>query len=562
MLCRLAIKDFILIDNLEVDFHPGFNLIAGETGAGKSMLIGALMSIMGSRTAKGLIRKGADASFLQASFELDFSEFSNLYGLDENGGGTLIFSKEIQSSGRTYSKINGQMVTQKEVQGVAQSLISFYGQEDRSLLFNSGEQLKILDAYTSGDIPDLLNRLSKLVSKHGFLLSELKKLDLSDDLHIQREIENLEFQISDIDEAALSEDDEDVEERYLKAKNASDILQDLSAASQAIDSEDSPSAMAILNFIRDNLGKASEFDEGICRYFEDIEEMRYKLNDMYRGIEAFADKVSRDSENLHILEERLDTINLLKKKYGASIEKILLYRRDLDQRILELRNFSVRREDLLLELNGLEEEYKALSEELSGSRKRGAKALSEQVTESLRDLNFKTAEFRVRFKEAEGVNPMGFDRVEFMVKLNAGLDFSPLKKTASGGELSRVMLALQEVIGNAYSIPTMVLDEIDTGLSGDAANAVAKKIYRVSNNRQIISISHMLQTALYADHHYLIEKNELEGKSFTNIRLLDKEARVDEIYRLISSDEDVPGLRVDAAKLLENVEILKTKINN
>lgn len=560
MLSRLIIQNFILIENLEIDFESGFNVLTGETGAGKSMIIGALMMIMGARTDKKLIRKGCELSFLQACFDLKKSRLINQYGLDNDGSGTMIISREIKENGKTYSKINGELVPLKEVQKISDEILSIYGQEDRSLLFDSKEQLNILDSYIGNELSSFFEELKIIVKDYKKLSDEYDNLKILDDREIEREIDNILFQISDIDEANLTDDDENIEKKYLSVKNSADLLGDLSIISQTIDNDNDISAMNLINIIYNKVLKFSEADDTFSEYPNILDNMRFNLNDLYRDIENKVEKLSMESENLNKYEMRLDLVNSIKKKYGNSIHDVLKYRESLDLKLDDLKNLSKKRTNIKLKINSLEKLYFELSSKISEIRKNGAKKLSDKVTKSLKDLNFKNAEFNINFSKINEINLKGFDKIDFIVRFNVGSDFSLLKHTASGGELSRVMLALQEVIGNVYRIPTMIFDEIDTGVSGISANSVAKKMYKVSTKHQVISISHMLQVAIYADHHYLIEKEEDGTVTKTKVRKLDRKSRIDEICRLISIEQDSSDIRKETEKMLENVELAKAKL--
>lgn len=560
MLSRLIIENFIIIDRLEIDFAEGFNVLSGETGAGKSIVIGGLMQIIGARSSKELIRKGCELSFLQAFFDLKSSNLSGRFGLDENGAGELIISREINQNGKSYSKINGELVPLKLIKDISAEIISVFGQDDRALLFSDAEQLAILDAYIGKDAIELKQNVRDLAKSYKDILHSISTLEHVDMAAIERERDNIAFQIADIDAAQLCEADEDIEDRYNKAKNYKNIIENAAGAAYMLDNDDEGSAIKYLQMAADNLSASQKYDEYFVEILESIEDLRYRLIDLSSDLTRYINRLESDPEHLRDLEKRLDEVNSLKRKYGNSIDDINKFRSDLDDRLEDLADLGQRRESLNSALSDVLIEYEVAANKLSELRLSRSKTLSKDIQNSLMDLSFKNAEFKVFFSKRDSVNDLGCDKIEFMVKLNAGSDFAQLRKVASGGELSRIMLAIQEVLGNSYKTPIMVFDEIDTGVSGAAANAMAKKLYKVSKEHQVFCISHLLQVTLYADAHYLIEKNEANSKTNTSISLLDDDGRVAEVYRMLSVGEDLPSLKLDAAEMLESAQRQKNEI--
>lgn len=562
MLKRLAIKDFIIIKKLEIDFTEGLNVLSGETGAGKSIILGALLQLLGAKSSKDLIRPSGNSSLLQAIFELEHSDLKNIYELDENGSGELIISKEIISSGKSVSKINGVFVSQKELRELASALVSVYGQDDKLKIYDKSEQLKILDAYMREEGATERAELKKLSSDYKNKLKELNALTDMDERAVLREITLLEFQADEIDKAELKSDDELIEERCKLMKNSEHLISGLSEVCNLLDNTDESGASNRLQQAIKALDKLRKYDESLSGSIVKLNDLSYAISDIFRDLERNAGSYNFDESDFEQLERRLDTLNNLRKKYGTTLSDVELYRESLDEKINALKSLSVRKTELSSELDKIERQYDICSEKLSSLRKKYASELALATSLSLRDLNFNNADCKVKFEEKKAMSENGKDEVEFMVRLNSGLPYAPLKKVASGGEASRIMLALQEQLAGVYSSPLMIFDEIDAGLSGNAAIALAEKIYKVAGEHQIILISHNLQLALYADNQYLIRKYDDGNETSSEIKLLTEDERAKEICRLIGASLETEGMLKEAAQMLTSVNKIKERIRD
>lgn len=560
MLKRLSIKDFILIEELDIDFMSGFHVLTGETGAGKSIVIGALMQLLGAKASRELIRSSCDKAFLQAYFDLELSDLANLYGLDEKGAGELIISKEILGAGKSISRVNGVMLSARELKEVAGHLVSAVGQDDKLKIFDIKEQLKILDAFITEEARELKHEVAGLYRKHRELSAELESLGELDQRALMREQDLLRYQMSEIDEAALGDRDEDIEAEYKKMKNAEIILSKLSEASYVLDNSEEGGLATQLQAVARVLEGLLTLEPRLKSSIDLIRDMGYTLRDVYGDLERLSSSYLFEEADFIELERRLDMLNGLKKKYGNSLAEILAYRRGLDQTLLDLEEMATKKGRLEARLAEIEEMYKERALRLSHMRQETSETLAGQVSLSLRDLSFSSPAFRVEFRPRKGINEDGQDEVSFMVRLNSGMDFSELRKVASGGEASRIMLALQEVLAGLYAPPLLIFDEIDAGLSGHAAKALAEKLYKVSRQHQVILISHSLQVALYADHQYLISKEDDGTKTVTNVKLLDEEQRIAELCRLIGTSSDSEGLIHEAKIMIDSVKKIKKKI--
>ncbi len=562
MLSRLIIKNFVIIDEIELDFEQGFNIITGETGAGKSLIIGAILQIAGNRMAQNLIKKDAEKAVIQAQFLIEHSIFKNEYGLDEDGAGELIISRELYKNGKSVAKVNGTMVSNQVLRFVSSELISIFGQNDKVKLFDDKEQLKILDSFVLPKNKQLFNEMAELAQRYKKLAIERENLKFTDNAAIERERELIEYQINDIDNTNLNEEDNFIEEKFTKAKNSMQIIDALSMASYHLDNEEKKSVLNLLASIINSINQVAIYDDEYIKLIESLEDIRYSLIDAKHFLDKQLENVGDDSNLVFELEKRLDEINLLKKKYGSNLAEIIAFREKLDERLIDLDSIHIQREKIEEEITKVEKMYFVKAEKISQLRQAKALEIAKDITENLKQLNFKAAQFKIDFKNTQKVEREGFDKISFMVKINAGSDFNELKKVASGGELSRIMLAIQESIAKEYNIPVLIFDEIDTGISGRSANALAKKLYKVSLSHQLIVVTHLLQVALYGDNHYLIEKFDKNNITETQFKKLNDNERVEEIYRLISLDNESEELKIESKRLIESTEETKQDIKN
>lgn len=560
LLKRLAIRDFILIEELDIDFMSGFHVFTGETGAGKSIIIGALMQLLGAKSSKDLVRSSCEKASLQAYFDLEKSTLAGLYGLDDEGAGELIITKEISSGGKSLSKVNGLMLSARELKEIASQLVMAVGQDDKLRIYDTKEQLKILDTFLSEEAKSLKTEVSSLYSKYRDMEAELEELSSLDERALAREKDLLEYQMNEIDEANIREADEDVEADYKKMKNAEFILSKLGEASYILDNSEDMSLTSSLSSLIRTLEGLESYEPKLKASLAQLRDVNYIVRDVYSDLESVSSSYQFEEGDFIELEKRLDLINGLKKKYGNTMGDILAYRDDLNERIASLEELAVKRDKLELELQRTAALYRVEAGKLSAHRKKTAEQLSLAVSKSLKDLSFTSPEFRVAFHPRKDLAEDGLDEVDFMVRLNSGLDFSELKKVASGGEASRIMLALQEVLAGIYAPPLLIFDEIDAGLSGHAAQALAEKIYKVSKNHQVLLVSHSLQVALYADYQYLISKEDDGKRTLTNVKLLNEEERVGELCRLIGTSSESEGLMAEAKKMIDSVKKIKKKI--
>ncbi len=535
MLSRLSISNFIIIDELEVDFNSGFNVITGETGAGKSIILGAVEVLLGKKVGKNVIKKGGKPALIQAVFEREDEEF--------------IITREIRDSGKSIAKVNGEIVSISELKKITEGLVTIFAQDDKLKFLSSAEQLRLYDSYVFSDSLKLLE-----LRKLSLSISDIrdKLLSISDDSEkLNREKDFIEFQMKEIDDANITQEDESLDEELDYYENIKGIMKAHDDIYSVFEGGDY-SVFDMLSKVENRLSYLSGFGKEYVEKLESFNDMYYGLKDISSDLNRIVNNIYVDEEKAYNLEKRRDLINTLKLKYGNSLEEIQCYREKLEDDYQNIINAQHRRDHLATDLDNLIDTYKKLALEISTCRKEHIENFETMVTSELQDLNFKEAVFKIDMSSDETISLTGYDRLKFMVKLNSGLDFEELKKVASGGELSRIMLAIWQVISSVYDVPLLIFDEIDTGVGGMTANALAEKLYNVSKHHQIISVSHLLQMAIYADHHYYIEKQD-DGKSVSvSIAELNDDEIIDEIQRLIGR-RDSDGLRDEAVRMLEEV---------
>lgn len=547
MLLALEVRDFALIDELTITFHKGLNILTGETGAGKSIIIDAVNMAIGGRSDRNLIRSGKDKCLIQAMFSLENMEdlITNLkeLGIGIDSDKVLIITREIHSNGRSTCRMNGIIVTQTIVKTITQHLIDIHGQHEHQSLLNSSSHIDMLDAYGGKEILDMVKIVSK---KHGelqFLENKLSSICF-DEMERERKIDLIKFQIDEIELADLQCDEE---ERLLAQRNilsnSEKIFQTLADVHETLDDENIDlSILSKLANVINNIEKVAIFDEKILEFTKILEEVQYKLEDVTVSIRDYISQIDFDPNILEDIEIRLDLINTLKRKYGKSIEEILDYKKDLEIELWEFENNEEEIKNIKKEIDIKYEEVKKISVKLSLLRQNVAIDFEEKITEILFTLNMGKVEFKVLFKnDVDNLTEIkftckGIDIIEFVISTNLGEELKPLSKIISGGEMSRIMLAFKTILADVDNIPVLIFDEIDSGISGRTAQIIGERLYDISNNHQIICITHLPQIASMANHHYLIEKIEKEKNTKTQVFELNKKNRIKELGRLLGGE--------------------------
>ena len=558
MLLNLHVKNLALIKEVDVDFTNGLVVLTGETGAGKSLILGSVNVALGKKVEKDIIRKGAEYALVELTFCIDSRlkeklEQYDVYPEDEN---IIVVSRKI-THGRSVSKINGETVSLTTLKSVMDLLIDIHGQHDHQSLLYKNTHLQILDKYAGEEVKELKNTISDKYSQYIEIKKELDKFDMDETKRL-RECEFAEFEINEIEAANLSlgEDDE-VENEFKKLSGSEKIMSSLSDAYQIMGYEGNQGVCECISRVGYDLSEISDIDSKLS----DLQKQIYDIDDMCKGlareISDYIDEVNYEPQRVAEVEERLNLINHLKLKYGQSIEKILAYKGEKQAYLDSLNNYNLMREETKTKLDKEMSELVVLCDKLSSLRKKYAIKLEETVVKALEDLNFLSVKFKINVSKKENVSANGQDEVEFLISTNPGEEVKSLAKVASGGELSRIMLAIKSILAGEDEIDTMIFDEIDTGISGKTAQMVADKLMGISKEHQVICISHLAQIAAMADSHYLIEKNTDDESTETNIYRLSREDSIKELVRISSGGEITETAIKHATEMKEMAERAK-----
>ena len=525
MITTLHIKNIGIISDLNIDFQKGLNVLTGETGAGKTLIIDSLKIVSGGRFSKEMIRKGENQSFV----EICLYEPNNKNSID----GNIIVSREIFSNGRNMCKINGRMVTVNELKEFMNELIEIHGQNDNQNLLNNKLHIQYLDNYIEDEITDKINKYRKLYERYCEIKKELNN-NFGDDKERQRRLDLLQYQSKEIEDAKLNiGEEEELQEKRNIIVNSEKIVESLKQADQLI-TENSIDSISIA--IR-ALEKIEDIDKKYEKTNVNLKNIYYELQELARDINEYKNDIYFDEEERNYVEERLGLIYSLKRKYGNTIEEILKYNTSIKEDIQYIENLEENNNNLKLEQKKLEKQMDELAKIINTIRTENAKRLSENINKELEDLEMKNAKINIKVKYIEDKYfENGKDTVDFYIATNEGEDEKELTKIASGGEMSRTMLAIKKVLADTDNVPVMIFDEIDTGISGKAANAVAQKLKDISSNHQVMCISHLPNIAAAADYNYYISKEVSENRTNTKIKILNEDETIKEIARISSGD--------------------------
>ena len=525
MISTLHIRNIGIIEDLSIDLNKGLNVLTGETGAGKTLIIDSLQIISGGRFSKDMIRKGETNSFV----ELCMYEPENENSID----GNIIISREIQSNGKNMCKINGRMVTVNELKEFMSKFIEIHGQNDNQNLLDSKQHLQYLDGFIGNKFINEKEEYKKLYNRYNEVKQELKE-NYGDDKERQRKLDLLKYQVNEIDEANLKIDEEiELEEKRKVMMNSEKIVENLQEADNLI-AENSIESISMA--IR-ALEKIENIDKKYEKISSDLKSTYYELQELSRDISTYKDDVYFDEEENNYIEERLDLIYSLKRKYGNTIEEILTYLEETKKEIEHIENLEEYNNKLKKEKNELEEKMNILACKIHETREKYAKDLSNSINIELEELEMKNAKINVHVDYIENEYfRTGKDIVSFYITTNVGEDEKELSKIASGGEMSRTMLAIKKVLADSDKMPVLIFDEIDTGISGKAASSVAKKLKAIAQKHQVLCISHLPNIAAIADYNYFISKNVKEERTKTQIKLLKENEVIEEIARISSGE--------------------------
>ncbi len=523
MITILHIKNVGIIDDLSVDLSKGFNVFTGETGAGKTLIIDALSVISGGRFSKEMIRKGEEYSFV----ELNLFMPENENAID----GNVIISREIHQNGRNSCKINGRLVTVSELKDFMQNVIDIHGQNDNQKILDSKYHIKYLDEFCGDELSKVHNEYKDLFYEYNELNRELKQ-NLGDEKEKQRRLDLLQYEFEEIDKANLKVGEEETlnEKRNLYA-NSEKIGKSLEEASRNISN-----SIEFINSAIKSLERIENLDEKYKSKLEELKNTYYEFDEISRDISNLNEDMYFDESDRNEIEERLDLIFSLKRKYGNSIEEIIEYRAKIEKEIERINNLDEVNNKIKERRNVVIVQMKEKADIMHNMRMNTAKILSEKISKELTDLEMQNARFNVEIKQVNDFNKRGLDEAQFLISTNIGENAKELSKIASGGEMSRIMLAIKTVLANTDSTPVLVFDEIDTGISGKAAKAVGEKLKIIGNNHQVICITHQPSIAAKGDENYFISKIAENERTHTSIKKLSEEEVIDEIARISNGE--------------------------
>lgn len=524
MISTLHIKNIGIIEDLSIDFNEGFNVLTGETGAGKTLIIGALGVIAGGRFSKEMIRNGEKYSFIEASIFCP----ENPNSID----GNIIVSREVYTNGRNSCKVNGRLVTVNELKELMSNVIDIHGQQDNQNLLNSNKHILYLDDFIGKEILELKDEYSKLYKRYNEINAELDK-NYGDDKEKERRLDLLNYQLEEIKNAKLKVgEDIKLNEEHNLMKNSEKLQENLQEIDENLNNQ---AVESVSNSIR-CLEKISNCGEVYEEKLSELKNIYYEIQELARDISSMKEDIFFDEEQRDNVEKRLDEIFSLKRKYGNSIEEILEYKEKLEQEINEIENLDEINAKLKQEKENVKKQMLELCSKMNLLRSEYAKIISNKINIELKDLEMSNATLRVAVEKIKDFNANGLDKVEFMICTNKGEEEKELCKIASGGEMSRVMLAIKTVLAEVDKVSTLIFDEIDTGISGKAAKAVGEKLKTISNNHQVMVVTHSASIAAKGKYNYYISKKTTNEKTYTEIKKLNEEEVVEEIARISSGD--------------------------
>lgn len=535
MLQNLHVKNLALIDETEVEFGPGLNILSGETGAGKSIIIGSINLALGEKAQKEMLRDNGEAALVELIFFVeDADTIEDIRALDiEMEDDTVILSRKI-TGGRAIGRINGEAVSASKMKAVASLLIDIHGQHEHQSLLSKKKHLEILDTFAKEALGDKKEKLTQCYQEYRKLKDELEHANL-DGEERARELSFLEYEVKEIEEAQLTVgEDEELEAVFRKYSNGKKIMDAVGAANAATSEDDESASERIGRALRE-LSSVSGYDERVKEMEEQLTEIDNLLSDFNHELASYLSDEEFDEETFYETEKRLDLINHLKSKYGNTIADIIKYGEEKEERINVLNDYDAYLAGLQKNVSEKEKQLEQLSKKVSDIRKKESKKLTESIKNALLDLNFLDVQFTMEFAETD-YTANGIDDAQFLISTNPGEPVKPLGKVASGGELSRIMLAIKTVMASD-KIGTLIFDEIDSGISGRTAQLVSEKMNVLGRNHQIICITHLPQIAAMADSHFLIEKSVENQATVSKIHKLTDEQSVEELARMLGGVE-------------------------
>ncbi|MBQ9939290.1 MAG: DNA repair protein RecN [Oscillospiraceae bacterium] len=556
MLAQIYIQNVAVIEKVTVELGLGLNAFTGETGAGKSILINAINAITGGRTSKDIVRTGADKAVISAVFsDISDSRRQQLadlgYELEE--GEDLLVMRTVSADGKSSCKINGIPATISMLKEATAGLADIYGQHDTAELMAAEKHIAFVDGFA--DNAELIKEYRENYSQMRRIEKDIEKL-VMDERDKEQLISILQYQVDEIDAAELEPgEEEELDKRRKLIKNSEKLAGIFADVEDCMNgTDDGDGALTLLDNFRDSFEQLSEFYPELAESVQRANEIYYELEEMLNDVRSYSDDIEFDPMLLDSIERRLDIIYRLKRKYGGSIDEILAFGENARTRLDDISFSDEKLEKLKRDLAVCKKEAAKKAEELSQKRREGAKVFAERVMEELKFLDMPNVIFSVKAERTE-LSENGIDKLEFMISTNPGEPAKPLAKTASGGELSRIMLSIKNVVSDKDGVETLIFDEIDTGVSGRAAYKIGKKLKEVSNGRQILCVTHLAQVAAFADNHLLIKKDVRNGRTFTGIYPLERDERIAELARIGGGDVISETMLKNAEEMLDKAQM-------
>ena len=552
MITHIKIQDFAIIDHLDVDFHEGLNVITGETGAGKSIIIEAISTALGSRADTTYVRTGKDKAIIQLT--LDTSDERSQAFFEENGitpDDEAVIKREINKTGKSVCRINGEIVPVSLLSKFCRSLADIHGQYDHQSLLNAEQHVFLLDSFGGPELEKVRTTTEEVYHQYVDCSRQLNSLK-NNLAAAQRQRDFMSFELDEINKIkpVLGEDDE-LAQRITLLENSQRIFERLSGAYELLFGEEQ-SVISQLNAVTHQLSDVAEFSADISGFNDQVSDAYYQLEDVAEELRRFKDNLTFSPEELEEAYKRQDLLDGLKRKHGGTLEAVLAYAKEVEQSLTKIDNADAEIEELTRNLGIYRDQLKLASSRLSQLRHDAAELMSQKINAELLELNFQNAQFVVDFKEQEKTvyTANGIDMVEFLISTNKGETPKPLAKIASGGEISRIMLAMKRITGELDYIPTLIFDEIDSGISGITASIVGKKLVQIAESHQVMCITHLPQIAACGEHHYKIQKTDNDESTVSTVVPLSEEERVDEIARLLGGINITDTTRESAKELL------------
>jgi DNA repair protein RecN (Recombination protein N) len=560
MLLNLHVKNLAIIDEIEVEFSEGLNVLTGETGAGKSIIIGSINIALGGKVSKDIIRTGTEFALVELTFLAEDSEQIN--SLEKLGitleEDVVVISRKITKC-RTINRVNGETVSVSMLKSIADILIDIHGQNEQQSLLYKNKHMEIVDRYAAEKMCGRDMEFSEMYRQYKDMLVKYSEKEMSEEERL-REVSFIRYELEQIEQAHLVKGEEEkLQERYRYLSNANEIKSGINEVYSLVEDSygDSQSVSQMLGRSSHILAKISGYDERLkelARQIADIDEL---IMDFNRDLQEYASDMDENGEEFAEVETRLDLVRTIKSKYGATTELVENYAKDLENKLEKYEAYEEYRANLEKKIEIYKIKLEKLGESISKIRKKCSAELEKRITDALIDLNFLQVKFEIAVRELDEFNSKGKDEVEFMISTNPGENLKPIGQAASGGELSRIMLAIKAVLAEHDSIGTLIFDEIDVGISGRTAQKVAEKMAFIGHSHQVICISHLAQIAAMADHNYLIEKNNLLNKTSTVIRQLEGDEIVEEIARILGGAKITDAVLESAREMKQLADIEK-----